>query len=375
MNIVQAVRARDLDEVNRLLLNPRLNIDQIDKGETALTSAISSGQDELAQRLIEYGANVNLAATLGLTPLMLAVQGWNTDVVRLLLEQDGINVNAINDAGRTVLLDACLIVPRVGHRRPRILEIIEMLLGSGADANFMSNRRSTALGIAVANNDIELSRLLVDHGADVNQKRLNGSTYLGRAAYGRKSDILSYLLTVPNIDIDDVEDNGQTALMLAAQSNPVYSRRVVAMLLEAGADPLVKSNDGRTARQYIVIVNPEDAVPTNFNRLNAQIEVSEMIEQAENIWRAEETRANQDLTKKFIVSRRLREGTDTPVQLPQRQLPDYIIRRAEYDNLCLGLHNNLNKPGVVALARSLKIPISNLTKRQLCNAIAAMLIK
>lgn len=35
-----------------------------------------------------------------------------------------------------------------------------------------------------------------------------------------------------------------------------------------------------------------------------------------------------------------------------RQLPEYIIRRFEYDNLCTGLQDNLTRPNVVALDKN-----------------------
>jgi hypothetical protein len=281
-------------------------------------------------------------------------------MVTLLLEQEGINVNAINTIGRTALLDATLDIAGLGgQNRAALQEIIEMLLGSGADPNIMTVVDGrTALGNAVRNNDVKLARLLVDNGADVNQRRFNGQTYLSQAAWSQQAEVLAYLLSLPNVDIDAVDNNGQTALILAVRSSPLYVRRIAAMLLEAGIDPLVKSKDGRTARQYAD--NPL---------------VVEMLERAENIWRAEEAKALQELQQKFIVSRRLRQGTNPQLELPQRQLPEYIIRRAEYDNLCVGSHNNLNKPGVVALAKSLKIPTSNLTKIQLCGEITKQIIK
>jgi hypothetical protein len=103
-----------------------------------------------------------------------------------------------------------------------------------------------------------------------------------------------------------------------------------------------------------------------------------LIQEAMAIWEKGTLDSTQSLTKKFMVTRRLRQGTTTTeghlLELPQRQLAEGIIRKAEYDNLCKGLQSNLNKPGVVALARSLQISTSNRTKTQLCEEIAGKLI-
>lgn len=151
--------------------------------------------------------------------------------------------------------------------------------------------------------------------------------------------------------MDAAYNAGRTALMFAVMlGDPKY----VQMLLEAGADPLIKDKNGKTASQ-LYIKDPK---------------ISQMTYKADAIWLSEESKAKHDLQQKFMISQRLR----TDQTLPQRQLGDYIIRRSEYDNLCTGLQSNLNKPGVVALAKSLRIPTSNKTKIELCGEIADILI-
>jgi hypothetical protein len=138
-------------------------------------------------------------------------------------------------------------------------------------------------------------------------------------------------------------------------------------LLDAGADPLIKDNLGRTALDYSRIVSRGQDISAKEIRLT----------QAMADWTSRKDMAVSDLNKKFLVARRLRQGTQTTtgssLQLPSRDLTEGITRKAEYDNLCMGLQNNLNKPGVIALARSLRIPTSNQTKLQLCSEIAKRL--
>jgi hypothetical protein len=124
-------------------------------------------------------------------------------------------------------------------------------------------------------------------------------------------------------------------------------------LLEAGADPLVRSPEGKTARDY-----------------SKDRRITEWLQDAEEIWLEATSNANRKLAGKFMVSRRLRVNQTLPV----RQLGDGIIQRAEYDQICKGLQSNITKPGVVALAKSLKIQTTRQTKNQLCSEIAKRLI-
>jgi ankyrin repeat protein len=93
----------------------------------------------------------------------------------------------------------------------------------------------------------------------------NDQTALTHAVLVQNSRIFNYLLTLPGLDLDAVTDDGRTALMLAVQTSR-DARRVVSQLIAAGADPLVISLEGKTARRY-----SQDSI------------VSKLLQDAENI--------------------------------------------------------------------------------------------
>jgi ankyrin repeat protein len=359
MELIEAVRDNNLDLVNQLLLNPQIDVNAIDNdGNTALLIAAEGGYVEIGRRLIESGANVNRGnPRTNFTPLMGAAYTGDKDFVVLLLEQEDIKVNnsIFTLGGETALLIAVIrLIGAAQRHRPMILEIIEILLGSGADPNIISTNGVTALSTTIDDNEVEGAKLLVAHGADVNQ-RIPGrgnSTALILAVANGYTDMVTYLLSLPNIELDAVVDDGRTALMLAA-AGELAVRSIVMRLIEAGADPLVRSPEGKTSRDY-----------------SKDRRITEWLQDAEEIWLEATSNANRKLAGKFMVSRRLRVNQTLPV----RQLGDGIIQRAEYDQICKGLQSNLTKPGVVALAKSLKIQTTRQTKNQLCSEIAKRLI-
>jgi ankyrin repeat protein len=93
MELIEAVRENNLDSVNRLLLNPRIKVDQDENEDTPLLVAAETGNVDIGLRLIQAGANINQRNYNGETPLMVAVLKENKDFVILLLEQQTIAVD------------------------------------------------------------------------------------------------------------------------------------------------------------------------------------------------------------------------------------------------------------------------------------------
>ena len=101
-----------------------VNVNVADEyGQTPLHLAAENGQKEVAQALVESGAEVNVANELGGTPLHYAAWNNHKEVAELLIES-GAEVNVTNKDGRTPLhwaADNC-------HK-----EVAQFLIESGAD--------------------------------------------------------------------------------------------------------------------------------------------------------------------------------------------------------------------------------------------------
>lgn len=94
------------------------------KGLSSLHWAIWSGKAQEVQRLVESGADINLADADGWTPLIHAVCYNNLPVVRLLVDL-GADIDLADSHGYTPLYWASFFMPR--YR-----EVSELLTQKGA---------------------------------------------------------------------------------------------------------------------------------------------------------------------------------------------------------------------------------------------------
>ena len=231
-----AIRDNDLTRLQTLLdggASP--NLADPRGGATPLMSAAAVGSLEAMRLLLDKGANVNAASTVGATALMWAAT--DADKVRLLLSR-GADVKAVSQRGRTALFLAA--------RSDRSADIVKLLLAAGADARAVDGAKMTVLSSAVVGNDTDTIRLILDvAGADVNAPDFGGFTPLMHAA-GNRNVAAVRLLLAKGADVNARSGDGSfqkvkagtialgyfTPLIAAA---PVGSRDLIAALLDAGA--------------------------------------------------------------------------------------------------------------------------------------------
>lgn len=126
-------------------------------GWTPLHLAAFFGQAELANVLIERGANVNARSTNSMknTPLHAAAAGGAVALIELLLKR-GAAVNATQEGGWTALHAAA----QSGNRA-----IVEALLAHGADVNLRAANNQLPLDLALLKGHQEIVELLEQLGA------------------------------------------------------------------------------------------------------------------------------------------------------------------------------------------------------------------
>ncbi|MGD9638055.1 MAG: ankyrin repeat domain-containing protein [Alphaproteobacteria bacterium] len=125
---------------------------------------------------------------------------------------------------------------------------IKEAIKNGADVNDTSPNGVTALMVAAQYNpSVEVVELLIEKGAKVNARNSVGATVLMAALGNYNIDVLKAILKT-DIDVNAVGKFNVTALMLAARST--RDGLSLKLLIEAGADTIVKDDNGYTALDY-----------------------------------------------------------------------------------------------------------------------------
>lgn len=186
-----------------------------------------------ALALIERGATIDLSAPDGKTTLMMAAAAGDVGAVTKLLDR-GADVRAVNRNGGTALLYAAL------QPDP---ETVRLLIGRGAVVDHASSNGWSALTVAAAKGHRRVVRALLDAGADPDHQDIYGWTPLMRAIDTDHPATAQDLLSGSTLTIDRVNDQGQTALHLAAANGILPVAR---QLMKRGSDPEQRDNTGRT---------------------------------------------------------------------------------------------------------------------------------
>jgi len=141
--LISAINDRDINTVRKIidLHNSQtqvLNSSLDENGRTPLFVATQKGQLEVVRLLLDAGANVDKADSDGWTPLQIASQKGHLDIVRVLVEE-GADKDKVDSWGRTPLS----VASQNGH-----LEIVRLLVDAGADKDKANSWGSTPLDIA-----------------------------------------------------------------------------------------------------------------------------------------------------------------------------------------------------------------------------------
>ena len=194
------------DIVGDILLMRRARIDAADKsGRTALAHAAANGRVAVVRLLVSAGANVNCRDYHRMTPLMLAAAEDQHAVIDLLVETPGMQLEAVDDGGRTALIWAC----SCGHAAAA-----EALLVARCRANTRDAEGKTALMAAVSGGYVSIVSMLILSKADLDVTDGHGSTALALASAMGQTEIIDLLLG-QGADCTTRDDDGRTALMQA----------------------------------------------------------------------------------------------------------------------------------------------------------------
>ncbi|KAG5874049.1 hypothetical protein JTB14_034625 [Gonioctena quinquepunctata] len=191
--------------------------------------------EDLSNLLLEYV--VNLCDVSGNTAMHYAVSHGNFDVVSILLDSKVCDINKQNKAGYT-----CIMLVSLAEARSQTHANVVRRLFQLSDVNIRAKQhRQTALMLAVSHGRLDMVKLLLEAGADINIQDEDGSTALMCAAEHGHIEIVKHFLWQPDCDSTIVDVDGSTALKIAMEAG----HRHIGVLLYAHERTLQKAHGGK----------------------------------------------------------------------------------------------------------------------------------
>jgi ankyrin repeat protein len=215
-----------------------------------------------ARLSLEHGVVMNIRDDDGNTPLHLAMERWKYKCARILLEH-GADASVENYVGKTpfhLLFENKYYKERGNHfeyysfedelnyNEDDILDLARLLLEHGADVNIRTTNGRTPLHLAAFWGRLELARVLLEHKADVESQDNEGMTPLHVLMEGRCYDkdhvlYLARLLVKHGASVDLRMSQESTVLHKAAFKG---WPELVRLFLGHGANPNAEDEQGKT---------------------------------------------------------------------------------------------------------------------------------
>lgn len=178
-----------------------------------LAQAIVHDDVVLARQLVDAGVDVN-GRVFGATPLHLSAEYGRSEIAQILLDR-GAEVDSIDNPGRTPLLWAAA---------NRHSGVAQLLLSRGADVNRDDPMRfrgpsdddaaETPLDHAIRGGDLGLCRIFFAAGAKIQKKNLGR---MRRAIYSKNPDVLAWLIE-KGVEPTTTSESGDSAFAAAGMA-------------------------------------------------------------------------------------------------------------------------------------------------------------
>ncbi len=238
ISLIDAAKQGHVETV-RVLLNQGVKLDQQSRHwGRALHAAVLGRHCPIVELLLEYKADPNVTDVNGNTPLILAASRGNVEIVQVLLSH---GVKLQDGPGKAAF--TCAV--QAGHH-----SVVKLFLQHKADPNAVlsiilaakagyDERGDTVPFFRSIPGIIETVKVLLSHGAQIEQKDLSSKTSLHWATLTRHYELVDLLL-MNGADPNIPDKDGSTPFMLAVNQMDDY---IIEIFLKSGAISRMKDDD------------------------------------------------------------------------------------------------------------------------------------
>ena len=195
-------------------------------GRPVLTIAVQRGHPEIVRLLIEAGADFTAKNRSGHTVLR---EAWHPDIVQILLDK-GLDPNYVGKDPSSPFAALGTHTPLIIAAQGGNLDVLRLLLKAGANPNARGALGGSALHNAAKFGFARVIEPLIDAGAEIDARDPFGKTALRIAAENGHAEFVKVLLAA-GADATIPDNQGRTALTAA---NLAGSAETVHLLENAG---------------------------------------------------------------------------------------------------------------------------------------------
>eukprot|EP00756_Hemistasia_phaeocysticola_P037535 Hpha_TRINITY_DN16702_c5_g2::TRINITY_DN16702_c5_g2_i4::g.76553::m.76553 len=237
---LRAAEGGHVELVEFLLAERVADVNDTEAGQTLLHRAVRSGCSRTVYGILERGADVDRRGGYYHTPLTLAANLCHYEVLRTLVKR-GAQLNLGDREGKTALWHSAY---------QNDLRTVRFLIRKGVDVHDSLPLCAASGGSRYrrGRDQVEVLKLLLKSGVDVNASGASGPTPLMNAAF---DDQVSCFRTLPcfrtlldaGADVNKSNEDGMAPVHIVATSGRAEK---ILLLAKYGADLGKRDNEGRT---------------------------------------------------------------------------------------------------------------------------------
>jgi len=213
---------------------------------------------------------------IGISPLMNAAIGEDVSVVSFFIKSNPTIINQKNIGGATALH----IAARKGN-----LEICKILIENGANVNLVDNDGWSPLMRAVTSKNLDLVKMLLGKGVDVKQLNSVGESPIIISAYSECSECLKQILSSYNSDSNfatvTLKNQLDDAMIIARNRNDVAMQSILTGYINIDAKNIsptigsLNNNNGFRVSNKAIITEqlPELVQNKTLNKIDKETNV------------------------------------------------------------------------------------------------------
>jgi ankyrin repeat protein len=182
--------------------------------------------DNLKENKLDINLKDNIKNWTPIYYLLDSSDGSETEILQILIKS-GAKINISDKYGITPLH----LVSFKGQD-----EYMSILLQNNVDINAYDKFNRIPLNYAIMEGQLNSAYYLLESGSNINTKDIDGNTLLHYAVSSKGNSLLfSIMLIDRKINLNEINNEGDTALMLIAKKNPKENVRLIKKLIDSGA--------------------------------------------------------------------------------------------------------------------------------------------